>query len=194
MPAAIEKEGFKQLGRLEQMHPDAAESGMLRTFLDWLVELPWSKSTRDSLDIGRAKEILDEDHFYLEKIKDRILEFLAVRKLKKKMKGPILCFSALRGSAKLPWANRSPGPMGRKFVRMSLGGVRDEAEIRGHRRTYVGALPGRILQGSSRPAPITRFSCWMRSTRSAPTSAVILPLLSWKYLIRSRTTHFPTTT
>jgi ATP-dependent Lon protease len=147
MPAAVEKEALKQLGRLEQMHPDAAESGMLRTFLDWMVELPWSKSTRDSLEIGRAKEILDEDHFYLEKIKDRILEFLAVRKLKKKMKGPILCFVGPPGVGKTSLGKSIARAMGRKFIRISLGGVRDEAEIRGHRRTYVGALPGRILQG-----------------------------------------------
>ena len=147
MPATVEKEALKQLGRLEQMHPDAAESGMLRTYLDWLVELPWSKSSRDSLDIGKAREILDEDHFYLEKIKDRILEFLAVRKLKKRMKGPILCFVGPPGVGKTSLGKSIARAMGRKFIRISLGGVRDEAEIRGHRRTYVGALPGRILQG-----------------------------------------------
>ncbi|HEY6873757.1 MAG TPA: endopeptidase La [Geobacteraceae bacterium] len=147
MPPAVEKEALKQLGRLEQMHPDAAESGMLRTFLDWMVELPWGKATKDALDIGRARDILDEDHFYLEKIKDRILEFLAVRKLKKKMKGPILCFVGPPGVGKTSLGKSIARAMGRKFVRISLGGVRDEAEIRGHRRTYVGALPGRILQG-----------------------------------------------
>jgi len=147
MPKPIEKEALKQLGRLEQMHPDAAESGMLRTFLDWMVEIPWSKSTRDSLDIKKAQTVLDEDHYCLEKIKERILEFLAVRKLRKKMKGPILCFVGPPGVGKTSLGKSIARAMGRKFVRMSLGGMRDEAEIRGHRRTYVGALPGRIIQG-----------------------------------------------
>jgi ATP-dependent Lon protease len=147
MPPTVEKEALKQLGRLEQMHPDAAESGMLRTYLDWMVELPWSRASKDLLDIKRAREILDEDHFDLEKIKDRILEYLAVRKLKKKMKGPILCFVGPPGVGKTSLGKSIARAMGRKFVRISLGGVRDEAEIRGHRRTYVGALPGRILQG-----------------------------------------------
>ncbi|HJV35078.1 endopeptidase La [Geomonas sp.] len=147
MPQTVEKEALKQLGRLEQMHPDAAEAGMLRTYLDWLVDIPWSKSTKDSLEINRASDILNEDHYFLEKVKERILEFLAVRKLKKKMKGPILCFLGPPGVGKTSLGKSIARAMGRKFVRISLGGVRDEAEVRGHRRTYVGALPGRIIQG-----------------------------------------------
>jgi ATP-dependent Lon protease len=147
MPANVEKEALKQLGRLEQMHPDAAEAGMLRTYLDWMVDIPWGKSTKDALEINRASDILNEDHYFLEKVKERILEFLAVRKLKKKMKGPILCFVGPPGVGKTSLGKSIARAMGRKFVRISLGGVRDEAEIRGHRRTYVGALPGRIIQG-----------------------------------------------
>ena len=147
MPENVQKEAFKQLGRLENMHPDASEAGIIRTYLDWMVELPWSKSSRDSLDIIRAEKILNEDHFYLDKIKERILEFLAVRKLKKKMKGPILCFVGPPGVGKTSLGKSIARSMNRKFVRISLGGVRDEAEIRGHRRTYIGALPGRIIQG-----------------------------------------------
>jgi ATP-dependent Lon protease len=147
MPKQAEEEAIKQLSRLEQMHPDAAEASIVRTYLDWLVSLPWSKSTRDKLEVKEAKIILDEDHFNLEKVKDRILEYLSVRKLNRKMKGPILCFVGPPGVGKTSLGQSIARALGRKFVRISLGGMRDEAEIRGHRRTYIGALPGRIIQG-----------------------------------------------
>ena len=147
MPPEVEKEAFKQLTRLERMHPEASEASMLRTYIEWLTDTPWSKQTKDNMDLANAKGILDEDHYNLDKIKERIIEYLAVRKLKTKMKGPILCFAGPPGVGKTSLGRSIAKALGREFVRISLGGVKDEAEIRGHRRTYVGALPGRIIQG-----------------------------------------------
>ncbi|RPI53580.1 MAG: AAA family ATPase, partial [Deltaproteobacteria bacterium] len=150
MPKEADKETLKQIQRLESMHPEASEASMVRTYIDWLIEVPWSKSTKDKLDVRRAQKILDEDHYDLEKVKERIVEYIAVRKLNPYAKGPILCFIGPPGVGKTSLGRSVARTIGKKFIRISLGGVRDEAEIRGHRRTYIGALPGRIIQGLKR--------------------------------------------
>ncbi len=147
MPKPVRKEAKKQVNRMEMMHPDSSEATIIRTYIDWILDVPWKKGTKDQLDLKVAKEILDTDHYGLDKVKERILEYLAVRKLNPDTKGPILCFVGPPGVGKTSLGQSIARAMGRKFYRLSLGGMRDEAEIRGHRRTYIGAMPGRILQG-----------------------------------------------
>jgi len=156
LPPEPREESHRQLRRLERMHPDGPEAQVVRNYLDWMIELPWDKTSADQLDLPNARSILDEDHAHLDAVKERILEFLGVRKLRSDSRGPILCFSGPPGVGKTSLGRSIARSMGREFVRISLGGVRDEAEIRGHRRTYVGALPGRIIQalkqaGTSNP-------------------------------------------
>ena len=146
MPPKVEEDVVKQLNRLERMHPDSSESSMLRNYLDWMVDIPWSKKTEDNLDVNHAQDVLDADHYELKKVKDRILEFLAVRSLKSEIKGPILCLAGPPGVGKTSLGRSVARAMGREYQRVALGGLKDEAEIRGHRRTYVGAMPGKIIQ------------------------------------------------
>jgi ATP-dependent Lon protease len=182
LPEEARLEADKQVRRLDQMHAESAEAGVLRTYIEWLIELPWSVSSEDMLDLEVARRILDEDHYDLEQVKDRILDYLAVRKLRGGSHGPILCFLGPPGVGKTSLGRSIARAMGRKFQRISLGGVRDEAEIRGHRRTYVGALPGRLIQalksaGTNNPVLLLDEVDKLGSDNRGDPSAALLEVL-----------------
>jgi ATP-dependent Lon protease len=175
------------------MSPMSAEATVVRGYIDWMVQVPWNARSKVKKDLRQAQEILDTDHYGLERVKDRILEYLAVQSRVNKIKGPILCLVGPPGVGKTSLGQSIAKATGRKYVRMALGGVRDEAEIRGHRRTYIGSMPGKLIQKMAKVGLKTRCSCWMRSTKCLPTCAATRLLRCLRCWIRNRTWPLTTT-
>ena len=194
MPEEVKAEAMRELNRLARMSPASPEYSVARTYLEWMARLPWSVSSGSQVDVKRAAEILDEDHYDLEKVKDRILDYLAVLQLRPVLKGPILCFVGPPGVGKTSLGSSIARALGRKFARISMGGMHDEAEIRGHRRTYIGALPGRSFRRCGGRAPTIRSSCWTKWISWGAIFAATRLRRCWKCSIPSRTPPSATTT
>ena len=194
MPETVQEQAEREIERITNIPQASPEYSVTLDYIEWLSALPWQVGTEDHHDIEAAREILDADHYGLDKVKERILEFLSVVKLAGKLKGPILCFVGPPGVGKTSLGRSIADATGRKFVRVSLGGTRDEAEIRGHRRTYIGSMPGRIIQGLKKAGSRNPVFCSMRSTNSAAISGVIPPQRCSRYSTLNRTSISAITT
>ena len=192
-PQHVKEKALEELQRYEMLPPGSGEASVERTYIDWLLKVPWWQSTTDNEDLKAVRAVLDEDHYGLEKVKDRVMEYLAVKQMTGNLNAPILCLVGPPGVGKTSLAKSIARSLDRKFVKMSLGGVRDEAEIRGHRRTYLGSLPGRVIQGMKKAGVINPVFLIDEIDKMAPTTKAIRPTRFWKSLIRNRTACSPTT-
>lgn len=186
------EKALAEVKKLKNMSGMSSEATVIRNYLDWLLDIPWKKRSKVNKDISKAMEVLEKDHYGLEKVKERIVEYLAVQSRADKIKGPILCLVGPPGVGKTSLGKSIAKATGRSFVRASLGGMRDEAEIRGHRRTYIGSMPGKIIKGMKRPERPIRCFCLMKLTNWAMTGAAIRVRLCWRCWIRSKMRHLTT--